>query len=370
MAKKQTPANNYDVELAAIRAKSAADLDKFFKTSTTVSTDTLNLYYLNGRDNVISRYAQNLRDIGTVDPAKAQKIIKKAGKIFEGTISSIQDVIDAIYDYFNYYHAIKTEEQLAYEFERANRYVQYSGIDIPVVLEFDYQFYSSKSIFQKPTFYSYANKDTITKFGKGAYHIAFPSSQALLTDDEVMVAMKHEFGHIYQGHCTAVIKDTFDQQNSNAAMDISINLGMTEAEQGLLVTLAHKIWKNNNSFPCLSLAKPDGQGGYGIPQPVSPTDWRGTLGWIKSYYVNKKDEDEEDGGGEPGEPGGGGGGGGGESKTPPTPPDKKIKDGDYIYVKGTDPKIYGQVTAIDATTGAISVKEYTPEEWENLKNSM
>lgn len=368
MAKKQAPANNYDAELAALRGKSGDDLTKFFKSSATISTDALNLLYLNGRDNVIARYAQNLKDIEIVAPDKAQKIITTAGKIFAGTTSSVQDVIDAIYDYFEYYHAIKTEEQLAYEFERANRFIQYNGIDIPVVLEFDYQYYTSSSIFQKPTFYSYANVDTVTKFGKGAYHIAFPSSQALLTDDEVMVAMKHEFGHIYQGHCTATLRDNFEKSYSNAAMDISINLGMTETEQALLVTLAHKIWKNNQSYPCLSLAKPDGQGGYGIPQPVSPTDWRGTLGWIKAYH-KKKEEQGGEGGGEPGEPGSGGGGSGGESQPQP-PIDSKIKDGDYIYVDGTDPKIYGQVTGIDETTGAISVKEYTEEEWENIKQSM
>lgn len=369
MAKKQSnaPAKNYDAELAAIKAKSAEDLQKFFKSSSTVSTDTLNLYYLNGRDNIISRYAQNLRDIEIVDPSKANAIIKKAGKIFEGTISSVQDVIDAIYEYFDYYHAIKTEEQLAYEFERANRFVQYQGIDIPIILEFDYQFYTSASIFQKPTFYSYANTKTITKFGKGAYHIAFPASQALLTDDEVMVAMKHEFGHIYQGHCTATLRDNFEKSYSNAAMDISINLGMTEAEQALLVTLAHKIWKNTSSYPCLSLAKEDGKGGYGIPQPVSPTDWRGTLGWIKAYH--KKKDQEEGQGGDGTEGGSGGGGGGGESQPQP-PIDNKIKVGDYVRVDGSSPATYGKVTAIDETTGKISVTEYTPEEWENLKKSM
>jgi hypothetical protein len=368
MAKKQVPVNNYEAELAALRGKSGDDFTKFFKSSSTISTDTLNLLYLNGMD-VIAREADILKQLEAIDPnhPKLQETINDGKKIFEGTINTIQDYIDAVYDYFEYYHAIKTEEQLAYEFERANRYVQYSGIDIPVVLEFDYQFYTKASIFQKPTFYSYANIDTVTKFGKGAYHIAFPSSQALLTDDEVMVAMKHEFGHIYQGHCTATLRDNFEKSYSNAAMDISINLGMTEAEQALLVTLAHKIWKNNQSYPCLSLAKPDGQGGYGIPQPVSPTDWRGTLGWIKAYHKKK---DGGDGGGGTGGGGGGGGGGTPGNEPPKQPEIQKVKVGDYIKVIGSEPAIYGRVTSIDDVTGNIETKDYTIEEWDVIKKSM
>ena len=366
MAKKQIPINND--ELANLQGKSGKDFTKMFKSSAIASTDTLNLLYLNGRDNVIGRFVEEVKQLESIDPGHPliEEYIKSAGNLFEGTISSVQDVIDAIYDYFEYYHAIKTEEQLAYEFERAKKFVEFPNSTIQVVVQFDYQFYTKASIFQKPTFYSYYNDDIETEYGTGAYCVAFPSSQALLTDDEVRVAMKHEMGHIVQGHCGATLRTNFEKIHSNQAMDISINLGMTEAEQALLVTLAHKIWKNNSSYPCLSLEADNGQGGFNIPRQVRPLDWRGTLGWIEAFAKKK---DGGTGGGGTG--GGGGGGGGTPGNEPPKQPEiQKVKVGDYIKVIGSEPAIYGRVTSVDDITGNIETKDYTVEEWDVIKKSM
>jgi hypothetical protein len=354
--------NPADDLLKSLESKTERQMRDIFKKSTVSSTDELQLLYVNARDNAIGRYAQDLKDIARVDPASAQKYIDRANKTFGG-ISTIQDIIDSAYAYLDYYHVIKTEEQLRYEFERANRFVQYQDIELPIVVEFDYQFYTRSSIFQLPTFYSYVDTETITKFGKGAYHIAFPSSQAFLTDEEVSVAMKHEFGHVFLGHCTYNTTDKFEIKYSNQAMDISINLGMTKEEQSLLITLAQKIWNKADAFPCLNLANPKNQGGFGIPQLVSPTDWKGTLGWIKMYYDAEKEGGEEGGGGE----GGGGGGGGGGSTQPPPPIDSTIKVGDYVQVAGSEPKVYGKVTAINDVTGEVSTTEISAEEWDNLK---
>jgi hypothetical protein len=346
-------------KLKELSVKTNEQLTNIFKKSTVCSTEELQLLYINARDNAIGRYAQDLKNIERVNPAEAQKYVNEAKGVYGANINTIQEVIDATYAYLDYYHAIKTEEQLRYEFERANRFVQYKGIELPIILEFDYQFYTFESFFQKPTFYSYFNRETVTKFGKGAYHIAFPSSQAHLTDEEVMVAMKHEFGHIFQGHCTYNTTDKFEKMYCNQAMDISINLGMTKEEQALLITLAQKIWNKADAYPCFNLMNPKGQGGFGIEQLVSVADWKGTLGYIKMNAEKKKDKDKGKG------PGGGGGGGGGGQ---PPQPNGTIEVGDYVKVIGSDPPLYGEVIAINPTTDEITTRVITQEEWENIIN--
>jgi len=347
--------------------------DKGFSKSSSVTTEELDILRKNAMDNVIGRFSQRLKEIVQVDPSASKEIIKEYKKIVSSNerhhINSIQDVINHVTDYFKYYDAIKTQEELDFEFERAKKFVLYEGMDLPVVVEFDYQYTNSSSIFNKPTFYSYYNPDTITEHGKGAYHIAFPSSQKYLTDDEVMVAMKHEWGHVVQGHTEIRPKDKFEQQYNNQSMDISINIGMTAEEQELLFSVAHKIWKNNESCPCMSLSKPEGKGGFNIPVISSPQDWRGASGFIRAYYdkKNKKNgEGEGEGGdGEPQEGEGGGGSSGGESTGKQESP--KVKVGDYIYVRGTNPEIHGKVNVINETTGEIQYDEYTEDEWENVK---
>lgn len=346
--------------------KQQKGLRETFLKSTALTTEELELLRINVRDNVISRFAQRLKDIQTVSPSSSKEIVDAyRKKLNNPNLNSIQDIIDSVNDYFDHYHCIKTQEELDFEFERARKFVFFQGIDLPIVVEFDYQYFSEASIYQKPTFYSYYNPETQTDFGKGAYHIAFPSTQKYLTDEEVMVAMKHEFGHIFQGHCTIGSKDDFDAQINNQSMDISINLGMTPEEQELLFNVARKIWKNPTACPCMSLAKPSGQGGFGIPVAVSATDWRGTKGFILAYYEKEK---QQQGGGTkgPSQPGGGAGGGsgqGGESQQI----DEKLNVGDFFWVPGSSPKVYGRVTAINETTGEISCDEYTEEEWAQIK---
>jgi hypothetical protein len=348
-----------------------ADFRSDFVKSSVITTEELELLRINARDNVLGRFAQRLKDINQVDPNTANQIIDQYSKNHQdATFKSIQDIINYVTDYFIYYDCIKTQEELLAEFERAKKFVFFEGIDLPIVVEFDYQYFTEEAIFRKPTFYSYYNPKTKTAFGLGAYHIAFPSTQKYLTDDEVMVAMKHEFGHIFQGHCTIRPKDDFEIQYNNQAMDISINLGMTPEEQDLLFSVARKIWKNPKACPCMSLAKPIDNGGFGISVAVSATDWRGTSGFIRAYY-DKKNKNQQQGKGQP-QQGSGQGSGSGESSDQPQI-DEKINVGDYIWVPGSNPKIYGKVTAINDQTNDISYDEYTEDEWaqikENLKNN-
>jgi len=348
-----------------------------FRKSSTLTTEELALLRKNAIDNALGRFAQRLRNIQQVAPSVIPGMLDEYGGKFGSFVNgawlpkifnTIQDAINHVNDYFDYYDVIKTQEELAVEFERANRFIKFEGMDLPIVVEFDYQYFGEDAIFRKPTFYSYYNAKTETDYGKGAYHIAFPSSQKLLTDEEVMVAMKHEFGHIFQGHCTIGARDKFEERYNNQSMDISINLGMSPEEQELLFSVARKIWKNPNACPCMSLAKPNGEGGFGIDYPVSPTNWRGTSGFIRAYYEK---ETEEDGGGGKGKPkpgGGGGGGGGGEGEE--QEPSGKIEVGDFVWKPGSSPKVYGQVTAINDQTGEVSYDEYTEEEWAQIKENI
>lgn len=356
----------------AKKEKEVQSLRSEFTKSTVITTEEIELLRINARDNVLDRFAQKLKDIQAVDSIQAQAIVdnyrKNAPQHEQASINTIHDVINHVNDYFDYYHAIKTQEELQVEFDRAKKHVFYEGIDLPIVVEFDYQYFTENSIFQKPTFYSYYNPETKTDFGKGAYHIAFPATQKYLTDDEVMVAMKHEFGHIFQGHCTIAPKDEFEKRYNNQSMDISINIGMTPEEQVLLFSVAHKIWKNPTACPCMSLAKPTGEGGFGIPVAVSPQDWRGTSGFIRAYYDKKQKENGQgEGQGTPQQGSGSqsGGQGGDSNKI-----DEKINVGDFIWVPGSNPKVYGRVTAINEANGEVAYDEYTEAEWENIKANM
>ncbi len=355
--------------MAKTRKEQQDEAIKMGQRTTSVTTEELEILRQNAIDNVLGRFAQKLKDIEKVAPDVAQDYVNKY-KRQDPKINSINDIIAFVNKYFDYYDCIKTKEELDIEFERAKKFVFFQGVDLPIVVEFDYQYFTEDNIFKKPTFYSYYNEDTQTSYGKGAYHIAFPSSQKHLTDEEVMVAMKHEWGHISQGHCTISARDKFESQYNNQAMDISINLGMTPAEQDLLFSVARKIWDNPSACPCLNLANKTGEGGFEIQQIVTPTDWRSTLGFIKAYY-NKKNEEEQGGEGGPGEPGGGSGGGsseggdGGQQEI-----DDNLNVGDFIWVPGSNPLIYGRITGIDKSTGEIVFDEYTEEEWQNIKANL
>lgn len=337
------------------------DLRTEFLKSTALTTEELLMLRKNAIDNVLDRFAQKLKYIegSFYEQIYVEDYKKSVADHEQASINSIQDVINHVNQYFDYYDVIRTQEELQVEFDRAKKFVFYQGMDLPIVVEFDYQYFNEDSITQKPTFYSYYNSETKTDFGTGAYHIAFPSTQKYLTDEEVMVAMKHEFGHIFQGHCTIAPKDDFEKRYNNQAMDISINLGMTAEEQDLLFSIARKIWKNPTACPCCSLAKPTGEGGFGIPVAVSPQDWRGTNGFIRAYY-EKKNKGDGGGQGKPQQ-------GAGEGESGESQPDEKINVGDFIWVPGSSPRIYGKVTAIDDATGEVSYDEYTEEQWAQIK---
>src|ERR1700741_694924 len=130
-----------------------------FTKSTVITTEEIELLRINARDNILARFAQKLKDIQSVDKDAAKAIVDNYAlnvpKHEQSSIKSVSDVINHVYDYFDYYHAITTQEELKIEFDRAKKFVFYEGIDLPIVVEFDYQYFTERAIFQKPTFYSY-----------------------------------------------------------------------------------------------------------------------------------------------------------------------------------------------------------------------
>ncbi len=335
--------------------------------SVNFTDEDLEMFYLNARDNVILPFENRIREIHAELPGffynellpSWQKIIKKA--------TGPDDIINWAYSKLEYYHAIKTQKELEYQFQRCKDIVYFNGLELPIVLIFDYQFVSEDSfISRNPTFYSTFKGDVNTSWGRGAYYIAFPATAAYLTDEELMVAMKHEFGHIVQGHCSIHSGDAFDVQYMNQSMDISINLGMTEQEQNLLIKVAEKLF-GTGTYPCMSLIAPHGQGGFGIPQLVQSGDWQTPHDFIRLYYKNK-DKKGQQGKGSPQQGQGGGSGESGEGEGQQI--DDKINVGDFVILRGSDPKVYGRVSAIDDTTGKAVYDEISQEEWEEMKKNM
>jgi len=320
-----------------------------FKPSQICSTEKLEAYYINARDNAIFRYRDILKELPNINPAQEEDLIIKGSSAFNTQITKSIELIDLAYDFLNYYHAIKTEEQLRYEFERAKK-VFYEKLELPLILEFNYQLFTFADIFNFPTFYSYANPETRTDYGKGAYHIAFPATQALLTDDELMVAMKHEWGHIYQGHCRVNFKnnETFEKANANRAMDISINIGMSPEEKELLFSVVRKLTRNDKACPCMDLPSPKDKGGYSIRLNTKPGDWKTPLKYIKAYHKPPEDE----------------------TPPPPQPPKNEIMIGDYVSIDGTSPKKRGRVVGVDKLTGEYTVEEISDEEWKRIKEQI
>ena len=266
----------------------------------------------------------------------------------------------------DYLSAIKDVNELNRQFERCERLIYGNDtglINMPIVIKFDYQLKNGDDIFGFPTFYSFYNEKLETQFGKGTYVIAFPMSIVYLTDEELIVALKHEFGHIIQGHCEIPPKSNFEANHLNCACDISINIGMSNEEQDLLISVAHKLF-GEDGFPVISLGHPEGRGGYGIPVPTAVGDFQLPLAYVREYYKKKKEEQQGEQG-QQGEPGDGGEGGGQSQDNSEM---ERINVGDYVVVRDSDPKVYGKVVDMNATTGEYEIEEVDYSQIQNEAN--
>lgn len=336
------------------------------------TTPDLDLLLQKAKDEVLGYFKANLPLWLAVPKTGAQ--ILEAFQDYDPTLTDFKKVIKYVEDWINFNHGMKTEEEYEAQYTRAEKILYYEGITLPIILMFDYQVSNWSAVLQKPTFYSYYDPNFQTLQGKGSFFIAFPGTISHLNDEELMVALKHEFGHIVQGHCSVHSSDPFDQNYQNAAMDISINCGMTPKEQGLLIKVANILF-GKGKYPCMSLIGPKTEGGFNIRKAVQPGAWTDALASIRLFY--KKDqsakqgeqgEGEEQQGqqgqGQEGQGQGQGqqgeGQGGGEGKI-----DDKIRVGDAVKSRDPNNPVYGRVISIDPVTGDIAeIQQLTKEEFE------
>lgn len=338
------------------------------------TTADLDLLLQKAKDEVLGYFKQNLPLWLAVPQTGAQ--ILKAFQAYDPTLTDFKKILKYVEDWIAFNHGMKTAEEYEAQYTRAEKILYYEGITLPIILMFDYQVNGLVSVLQKPTFYSYYDPNFQTLQGKGSFFIVFPGTITHLTDEELMVALKHEFGHIVQGHCSIHSSDPFDQNYQNAAMDISINCGMTPKEQGLLIQVANKLF-GKGKYPCLSLIGSTKEGGFNIRKAVQPGAWTDALASIRLYY--KKDqsaqqsqqgdgdqqqqqqgEGQQGQGSGQGQQGQGQGQGGGGGKI-----DDKIRVGDAVVSRDPNNPVYGRVVSIDPVTGDIAeIQELSKEEFD------
>lgn len=367
MAKKITQSLNDEIKDDKPIKKVNVDFLDDTNIKRTYTTEELNNLYIGVKEGIIQPYIQQeLPLLKSLNPSfYSQAIVnwdkKTKGNQISGrfgrSISNIKDVEDYLNWALDFYHQIKTSEQFTEQFERFERllYQDYQ-IKFPILVRFDYQIENLSNI-GHATFYSYYNDKIETTTGTGSHIIAFNSYVPLLTDDELMMMIRHEFGHIIQGHCT--LRAEFSKQLAeyrNQAMDISINLDFDDKDKENLMKGTEKMW-GEGATGCMSLNGKKEDGGYGLNAISDAGNWKKPLNVLTTRFPFKND----DGGpsGPPGPPSPPGPPG------PPSPPDDKIKVGDYIDSRKGDGK-YGKVNSIDSDTGKMDIELLTDEQWKQV----
>lgn len=361
MAKKITKSTNDEIKDDKPIKKVNVNILEDTDIKRTYTTEELNNLYISVKEGIIQPYIQqDLPLLQSLNPVFYFQAIVNWDKQTQGnqisgrfgrSISNIKDLEDYLNWALDFYHQIKTSEQFTEQFERFERLLyQNYQIKLPILVRFDYQMENLSNI-GHATFYSYYNDKIETGYGQGSHIIAFNSYVPLLTDDELMMMIRHEFGHIIQGHCT--LRPVFSKQleeYKNQAMDISINLDFDDTDKENLMTGTEKMW-GEGARGCMSLNGKKKDGGYGLNAISSVGNWQKPLSVLTNFFPPKKDD-----GGPPSPPGPPG---------PPSPPDDKIKVGDYIDSRKGDGK-YGKVISIDSVTGKMDVELLTDEQWEQV----
>jgi hypothetical protein len=222
--------------VSKLKDKTKSELEKLYTRDTVLSNLELETLYWNVKVNVIEPFHKVLNEINEFIPEEASKILNSAKRVFpEISLDNLNDLFLYQNQYFDYYHVIKTEEELMYEFNRVNKLVHHNGIELPIVVEFDYQFYNKDSFFQRPIFYSYFSSRTTTKFSKGAYRIAFPATQKYLNDEELACVLKKEFLLILNGYMIPDKDKPIEERKQIENAFIEKNLNKNELATLLIV---------------------------------------------------------------------------------------------------------------------------------------
>ena len=258
-----------------------------------------------------------------------------------GANKELTDVLD---DYIQYFlGTLRKVEQYEKLKERVEELLFVEDIELPMKVIFDPMVKSVKEFAAQnptfPTFYSSFDPEVFSPgFGQGTFIVSFPPRATELTDDEMAVAIKHEFGHIRQDH----IFLTGLGPHSNSACDVSINCGMTQEEQQILLSVASKLFRGGGCFIRLDFER--NKGGLGLKGAISsPGNYVSPLQILNNIGRFKKDEN------------------GGTDGTPP-PQQDEIKVGDIIEIRGTKPQKYGRVISVMPNPNNPAEMDYDVEE--------
>lgn len=235
----------------------------------------------------------------------------------------------------DYCFTIKKGKEAAKQHERCENLITEGGkLKIPLVVFLDIQLKSVLDVINNgkfPTFYSYWHKNYY-KNGRGVYGIAFPPRITEMNDEELRVALAHEFGHIRQKHL--FYRKPNHEVCYNRAMDYSINFGFDEADRKRYVKVANKLFDGGVGATIVSY--PREKGGLGVNVAISH-EWREIHKIIHMLEENPN---------------------AGSLPMPQQP--QEIEVGSIVKVRGKDQ--YGQVQSIDEKTGRLTTIPLTKKE--------
>ena len=237
-----------------------------------------------------------------------------------------------------YCMTIHTEKEWKKQQERCENAITMGGVlDIPVVVILDPQLLERRVFMDGsfPTYYSSWVKKLFDDTHPG-FVVAYPPRITEMSDEEVRVALAHEFGHIKQKHMFQEFKAE-NQGDVNAAMDYSINWAFNHDDITLYEELARKMFDGQTGVTKVPF--PEKKGGLDNQINISHY-WKEILTLMKIL----RGKDEKGGDGQP-------------------PPTDEIEVGNIIIERKKGGG-YARVTDIDPVTGKITADPMTKEEVE------
>ena len=290
---------------------------------------------------------QDLKDVRDEYINRVELVYNKFDELAQST-PNLKKGDDEVYkkqmlERLEYCMTIKTEKEWAKQQERCERIISMGGVlDFPLVVLLDPQILAQRCFEQGnyPTYYSTWIKKDLFENGNPGFVIAYPPRITEMTDDEVWIALQHEFGHIKQKHMFLSKNDPArNSQDLNKAMDYSINWGFNHEDITLYEELARKMFRGKTGVTKVPF--PEKKGGLNNQINISH-DWQEILDLMKALQ-GKKDDDDKGGDGQP--------------------PPEEIEIGDIIIERKKGGG-YARVTDIDDKTGKITADPMTKEEFE------
>lgn len=272
-----------------------------------------------------------------------QEFAAWAGHVFGGDKEKYKKVME---EKGEYCMTLKTEEEWEKQQERCERILSMGGdLKLPLVIILDPQITSNRVVMKGsyPTFYT-TWKNPLFDNGNPGFVVAYPPRVTEMDDEEIRVALAHEFGHIKQKHMFLSKSDpAANDRDLNVAMDYSINWVFNNADLNRYDKLARKMFNGETGATIIPWAP--NKGGLGVPYASTHT-WREILKLINVL----KDKPPE--GGPPG----------------PPPPPEPMEVGDIVKRRGE--KKYGRIVDIDYKTGELIVEPMSADDLKKAKDEL